>query len=62
MYNLEPMKPATATPKSAGAVFLIGAQAVFLVSSYALHMVIARVLGPAGYGVFGVVFNMVTSS
>lgn len=54
------MKPATATPKSAGAVFLIGAQAVFLVSSYALHMVIARVLGPAGYGVFGVVFNMVS--
>ena len=42
-----------------GAVFLVSAQAVFLVSSYGLHMVLARLLGPAAYGIYGVVFIIV---
>jgi O-antigen/teichoic acid export membrane protein len=38
----------------------MGAQGVFLFSSYALHMVLARLLGPAGYGTYGVVFNLLS--
>ena len=43
-----------------GALFLVGAQAVFVTSSYALHMVLARLLGPAAYGIYGVVFNLLS--
>ncbi len=45
---------------SRGALSLMGAQAVFVISSYALHMVLARLLGPAGYGTYGVVFNLLS--
>jgi len=54
------MKAITSSRTSTGALSLIGAQAVFLVSSYALHMFLARLLGPAGYGVYGVVFNLLS--
>ncbi|MBI2844726.1 MAG: oligosaccharide flippase family protein [Armatimonadetes bacterium] len=38
-----------------GAIALIGVQVVFLVGAYAVHFYLGRKLGPADYGIFGVV-------
>lgn len=43
-----------------GAIFIVGAQAIVLVLGYATHLWIGRVLGPAAYGVFGVVLSLQT--
>ncbi len=43
-----------------GVAYLTGAQAVFFVSAYAMHIVLGRWLGPAEYGVFGVVLYAAT--
>ena len=40
---------------SEGTVYLMVAQGTFLVSSYIMHIVLGRYLGPAEYGLFGVV-------
>jgi O-antigen/teichoic acid export membrane protein len=40
--------------------YLTSAQAVFFVSAYAMHIVLGRWLGPAEYGVFGVVLYAAT--
>ncbi|TKJ41564.1 hypothetical protein CEE37_03085 [candidate division LCP-89 bacterium B3_LCP] len=38
-----------------GTIYLLAAQSVFLVSGYVMHIVLGRHLGPAEYGLFGVV-------
>lgn len=44
-----------------GTIYLTVAQAVFVFSGYAIHMGLARLLGPAGYGVYAVVVSLVTT-
>lgn len=43
-----------------GTTYLLAAQAVFLVSGYAMHIVLGRRLGPVEYGLFGVVLYAAT--
>lgn len=43
-----------------GAAFLVAAQAVVLVFGYVTHLWIGRVLGPAPYGVYGVILSIQT--
>ncbi len=43
-----------------GTAFNLIARFAFLFSSYALHIGLARILGPAAYGVVGVVLSLVT--
>src|SRR3989304_3193089 len=43
-----------------GTMYLMVAQLVFLVAGYAIQAYLARTLGPASYGVFGVVIAMAT--
>lgn len=38
-----------------GTAYILSAQSVFFVSAYAIHIILARYLGPAEYGLFGVV-------
>ncbi len=44
--------------KLAGAVALVGAQAAVLLFGYATHLWIGRQLGPAAYGIYGVVLSV----
>ena len=44
-----------------GTIYLTVAQAAFVFSGYAIHMGLARLLGPAGYGVYAVVVSLVTT-
>lgn len=44
-----------------GTIYLTVAQAVFVFSGYAIHMGLARLLGPADYGVYAVVVSLVTT-
>lgn len=41
-----------------GAVYLVAAQGVVLVLGYATHLWIGRILGPASYGIYGVVLSV----
>ena len=41
-----------------GTIFLIMGQIVFLVSGYAIHLSLARYLGPETYGMYGVVISL----
>ncbi len=43
-----------------GATYLLGAQAVFFCSGYAMHIVLGRYLGPVEYGLFGVTLYAAT--
>lgn len=38
-----------------GTAYLLAAQIIFLISAYAIHIVLGRYLGPVAYGLFGVV-------
>ena len=43
-----------------GALYLMAANIVFLTTGYFIHVGLARILGPASYGIFGVVIYLVT--
>jgi len=43
-----------------GTVYLMSAQLVFLISSYAIHFGLARHLGPELYGTFGIILSLLT--
>jgi len=43
-----------------GALYFMAANAVFLATGYLIHVGLARILGPASYGIFGVVIYLVT--
>ena len=45
-----------------GTLYLIGVQIVFLASGYIIHAGLGRLLGPASYGIFGVVIYLITLS
>lgn len=41
-----------------GTVYLMAGQFIFLLSGYGIHMGLARLLGPQGYGLFGVIISI----
>ena len=43
-----------------GTVYLMSAQLVFLISSYAVHFGLGRYLGPELYGTFGIILSLLT--
>lgn len=43
-----------------GTVYLMSAQLVFLISSYAIHFGLGRYLGPELYGTFGIILSLLT--
>ncbi len=44
-----------------GAIYLVGASAAFLLSSYAIHFGLGRYFGPEDYGSFGVILALMTT-
>ena len=44
-----------------GTLYLMASQAAFLISGYAIHLSVGRELGPAAYGVFGLVIGLMTA-
>jgi len=50
------------TSVSRGALYLMVAQVVFMATGYIVHFGLGRLLGPALYGVFGVVLSLVMAS
>ena len=38
-----------------GTAYILGAQLIFFISAYSIHIILGRYLGPAEYGLFGVV-------
>ncbi len=52
---------ASDTGLRSGFVALTLAQALFIVTGYVTHLVLARVLGPAGYGTYGVVLSVLST-
>ncbi|MHB1414822.1 MAG: oligosaccharide flippase family protein [Chloroflexota bacterium] len=55
------MRTTTSNPNSAtvGTFFLTAAQAIAIITGYGMHVLVARLLGPAAYGTYGIVFNTV---
>lgn len=47
---------------SRGTLFLMASQVIFLVSSYVIHITLARQLGPSAYGTVGVVLSLLIIS
>jgi len=45
-----------------GTIYLMSAQLIFLISSYAIHFGLGRYLGPELYGAFGVIMVLLTTS
>ncbi len=45
-----------------GTIYLMSAQLIFLISSYAVHFGLGRYLGPELYGAFGVIMVLLTTS
>lgn len=45
-----------------GTLYLMFAESIFLLSGYVLHIGLARMLGPASYGILGVVLSLLTIS
>ncbi len=43
-----------------GTIYLMSAQLVFLISSYAIHFGLGRYLGPGLYGTFGIILSLLT--
>ena len=43
-----------------GTIYLMSAQLVFLISSYAIHFGLGRYLGPELYGTFGIILSLLT--
>ena len=43
-----------------GTIYLMSAQLIFLISSYAIHFGLGRYLGPGLYGTFGIVLSLLT--
>lgn len=43
-----------------GTLYLMVAQVAFVVSGYAVHVALGRMLGPAEYGIYAVVISMMT--
>ena len=43
-----------------GIIYISSARVIFLVSSYALHVFLGRYLGPADYGVIGIIIAILT--
>ena len=43
-----------------GTIYLMFAQAVFVASGYAIHIGLARLLGPSDYGIYAVVISLMT--
>jgi O-antigen/teichoic acid export membrane protein len=48
------------TPLGRGTIYLMFAQFILLVSGYAIHVGLGRFLGPASYGIFGIVIYLLT--
>lgn len=51
----------TETGIARGAIYLVGASAAFLLSSYAIHFGLGRHLGPPDYGSFGVILTLMST-
>lgn len=49
-----------ATSLGRGTLYFMAVQIVFMASGYAIHAGLGRLLGPAGYGIFGVVIYLIT--
>ena len=43
-----------------GTLYFMSVQLVFLASGYIIHASLGRLLGPAAYGIFGVVISLMT--
>jgi O-antigen/teichoic acid export membrane protein len=43
-----------------GTIYLMFAQAAFVASGYAIHIGLARLLGPSDYGIYAVVISLMT--
>ena len=43
-----------------GTIYLMSAQLIFLISSYAVHFGLGRYLGPELYGTFGIILSLLT--
>jgi O-antigen/teichoic acid export membrane protein len=58
-YNTKnnPMKKQNVTH---GTIYLMFAQAAFVASGYAIHIGLARLLGPSDYGIYAVVISLMT--
>lgn len=59
MIRREEPSQLTRDRPAGGILFLMAAQAFLLGSGYLVHIALGRILGPAGYGVYGVILSLV---
>ena len=51
------MRAAPRSSRTASAILLLLSQAAVILAGYCIHVALARILGPADYGLFGIAYN-----